>query len=248
MSLGLRHLAWVRARFSGLCRATARLADGVVPLVPPPPCSPAFYPHLLCASPAQLVSSLPHAPPPVAPVGHGSSLQGPVVHCADLCPVPGVSESCAQFSALTTRSSVSSSPVLSERAGPAPQAGSRPRPASLCGWCPLGLATGLHSPSSSPTAQPCLQLPLFAFSVSGPSSFVGEMFCAGDGMVSLPVHVTWSHCPLVSSRQSFCFPVTCPSDFVRGAISGLSLPVPCPAKRPPRARHCPAAAWLHPGC
>lgn len=102
MSLGLRHLAWVRARFSGLCRATARLADGVVPLVPPPPCSPAFYPHLLCASPAQLVSSLPHAPPPVAPVGHGSSLQGPVVHCADLCPVPGVSESCAQFSALTT--------------------------------------------------------------------------------------------------------------------------------------------------
>lgn len=88
------------------------------------------------------------------------------------------------------RSSVCSSPVLSERAGPAPQAGSRPRPASLCGWCPLGLATGLHSPSSSPTAQPCLQLPLFAFSVSGPSSFVGEMFCAGDGMVSLPVHGT----------------------------------------------------------
>lgn len=137
MSLGLRHLAWVRACFSGLCRATARLADGVAPLVPPPPCSPAFYLHLLCASPAQLVSSLP-SPTPRPRGSCRTRLLTPGARCPlcrSLSRARCLRVLCSVFCP-NHRSSVSSSPVLSERAGPAPQAGSRPRPASLCGWCP----------------------------------------------------------------------------------------------------------------
>lgn len=65
----------------------------------------------------------------MAPVGHGSSLQGPVVHCADLCPVPGVSESCAQFSALTTV--LPSAPARFSVSEPAPPRRPVPGPGRL---------------------------------------------------------------------------------------------------------------------
>lgn len=244
MSLGLRHLAWVRARFSGLCRATARLADGVVPLVPPPPCSPAFYPHLLCASPAQLVSSLPHAPPPVAPVGHGSSLQGPVVHCADLCPVPGVSESCAQFSALTTV--LPSPPARFSVSEPAPPRRPVPGPGRL------PCADGARSASPQaftrppPPPQPSLARSFLClrFLFPGHRALLEKCF----------VQVTeWFRCQFMARSLTVpSFPpvnlFVSPLPVLQILYAAPSLAFPFLSRVPRSARRGPATALRQPGC